>query len=324
MTSHQDPLPRNLGLDLVRATEAAALSAGKWIGRGKSDEADMEATLAIFQALNTVDMEATLVLGEEGKLQEHSPIHSGEHLGTGHGPAIDLLLDPLDGRRLLAQGYPGAISVVAVAPRGTLWIPDQAAYLEKIVVSAEVAESLIPECMDAPAAWTLAMVARAKDKKVGDLTVFMLERPRHQLLVEEIRIAGARVLLRSDGDITGALMAASSDSGIDLLMGIGGAPEGLISACAVKALGGAMICRLAPQSETELDRVIQMGLDVRQILSVEEMVKTPHCFFVATGVTDGPVLEGVRFGNKTATTNSLILRGSTKTRRSIASEHLLG
>lgn len=313
--------PRNLGLDLVRATEAAALRAARWMGLGMPDEPDQEATAAMVRVLRTIDMDGCIVIGEETKLGLHSPLDTGTHIGTGQGPAVDLVVDPIDGKRRLALGYSDAISVVGVAPRGTMWAPAPAAYMDKIVVSRAVGKALVPECMDAPAAWTLALVARVKGVPVRDLVVFVLDRPRHRHLIQEIRAAGARILLRSDGDIAGALMAAYPDSGVDLLMGIGGAAEGVIAACAVKALGGMMLGRLAPQSAEEAAAVAAAGLDTRRVLTCHEMVTSDEIFFAATGITDGTLLAGVRYRGTEAETESLVLRGETGTRRRIHTTH---
>jgi fructose-1,6-bisphosphatase II len=231
--------------------------------------------------------------------------------------------DPIDGASLLAYGYPGAISVMAAAPAGHFRPLTEAVYMEKIVVNAAVAPSLVPECLDAPAAWTLALVARTLDKPVGALTVFMLDRPRNADLVREIRSTGAHVVLRAEGDVTGALLAASRESTIDLLMGIGGVKEGLISACAVKAMGGAMLARLAPQSDRELEAIQAAGLDMDAVMETGTLVEGEGVFFAATGITDGPLLSGVRYRGNRATTHSMILRGETRTRRVIEAEHLL-
>lgn len=315
--------PRNLGLDLVRSTEAAALSATRWMGLGKADEADNDAADAMVRALNTLDMQGRVVIGEEGKLGRHSPLDSGSSVGSGRGPEVDVVVDPIDGRRRLALGYSDAISVVGLAPRDSMWAPAPAIYMEKIVVDRAAAEALVAECLDAPAAWTLALVARVKHKPVRDLVVFVLDRPRHRDLVEEIRSAGARVLLRSDGDIAGGLMAAYPESGVDLLMGIGGIAEGVIAACAVKALGGKMLGRLAPQSDQERGAVRAAGLDTQRVLSSEEMVEGNQIFFAATGITDGLLLSGVRLHGHEAETNSLVLRAETGTRRLIHTTHRL-
>ncbi|HWQ15955.1 MAG TPA: class II fructose-bisphosphatase [Roseiflexaceae bacterium] len=314
--------PRNLGLDLVRATEAAALAAGRWMGLGKRDEADDAAGAAMLRALNTLDMDGRLVVGEEAREAE-APLRSGQRVGTGDGPPMDVVADPIDGRNLLATGRSGAIAVAAVAPRGSMWPPTPAVYMEKIVVDREVAPVLVEECMGAPAAWTLALVARAKGKAVRDLVVFVLERPRHHDLVAEIRAAGARVMLKADGDIAGALMAATHTAQVDLLMGIGGVPEGLIAACAIKSLGGAMLGRLAPQSAAERAAVTAAGLDTRRVMTCDTLVSGNQIFFTATGITDGPLLTGVRYTADRAESESIILRCETGTRRRIHAEHLL-
>jgi len=268
--------PPNLGLDLVRVTEAAALAAGRWMGLGRQDEADQAAAEAMVEALNTLDMDGHIVIGEEGKLGTHSPLDSGNKVGTGNGPEVDVVVDPIEGRNLLARGHPDAVAVAGVAPRGSMWSPGPAVYMEKIVVDREAAESLVPQCMDAPAAWTLALVARVKKKEMHDLVVFVLDRPRHQDLIEEIRAAGARAMLRSDGDVAGALLAATPNTNVDVLMGVGGVPEGVIAACAVKALGGGMLGRLAPQSVEERETIKAAGLDSRQILNCYQLVCVVH------------------------------------------------
>jgi fructose-1,6-bisphosphatase II len=314
---------RNVGFDLVRATEAAALAAGRWMGLGRRDEADEAATDAMARALRAMEMDGRIVIGEEGKLGRHSPLDTDQHVGTGEAPTLDVVVDPIDGGRLLAQGLPGAISVAAIAPRGSFRSLAPAIYMEKIVADREVARALVPECLDAPAAWTLALIARLKKKEVRDLVVFMLDRPRHAALIEEIRTAGARVMLRSDGDIAGALLAASGHSGIDLLMGVGGVPEGIIAACAVRSLGGAMLGRVAPQSDAERAACQAAGLDLQQIFTANDLVSSDEMFFTATGITDGPLLAGVRYQGSQAETHSLLLRCETHTRRQIYAEHLL-
>jgi fructose-1,6-bisphosphatase II len=318
-----ESIDRNLGLDLVRATEAAALSAGRWMGLGNRDDADSAAAQAMAGALATLRMDGVVVIGEEGRAGEHAPLKSGQRVGSGHGPALDVVLDPIDGRRLLAEGRSGAIAVAAVAPRGSMWAPAAAAYMEKIVVNRQVAKALVPECMGAPPAWTLALVARVKRKEVRDLVVFVLDRPRHAALIADLRAAGARVMLRGDGDIAGALMAALPDGRVDVLMGIGGAQEGVIAACAVKALGGAMLGRLAPQSAAEQAAVAAAGLDTRRVLTCDELIADNRIFFAATGITDGPLLPGVRYHGGLGETHSLILRGETGTRRTIHAEHVI-
>ncbi len=314
------PLRRNLGLDLVRVTEATAIRAGRWMGLGKRQEADQAAIQAMVEEINTLEMNGYIVIGEESKSGLHSPLDSGNWVGNRHGPEMDVVLDPIDGTNLLVHGRSGAISAVGVAPRGAMWSPYPAVYMEKLVVDREVAHALVKETLDAPAAWTLAMIARIKKKTIRDLVVFVLDRPRHQDLIEEIRAAGARVALRREGDIAGAILAALPDSGIDVLMGIGGAAEGVMAACAVKALRGAMVARLAPQSAQEQRQIEEAGLSLTQVMNQDELVQGDDIFFAATGVTDGMLLDGVRYAGGMAYTHSLVLRARTGTRRMIRAE----
>lgn len=316
-------LERNLHLDLARVTENTALAAGRWMGLGKRTEADQAATMAMLKALNELNMAGHIVVGEEAKSGVHSPLDTGKQVGNGRGPQMDVVVDPIDGTNLLIEGRSGAISVVGVAPRGAMWALSPAAYMEKIVVDREVGEALVTECMDAPAAWTLALIARVKRKEIRDLVVFVLDRPRHASLIEEIRMAGARVSLHNEGDIAGAILAALPESGIDVLLGVGGLAEGITAACAVKALGGRMLGRLAPQSEQEWEHVKKAGMDVQQIFSSDEMVSGNEIFFAATGITDGPLLDGVRYHGAHAETHSLVLRSETRTRRILHTEHIL-
>jgi fructose-1,6-bisphosphatase II len=316
-------LRRNLGLDLVRVTEATAIQAGRWMGLGKRAEADQTAIESMLRGLNELDMNGLIVIGEESKTGRHTFLDSGRRLGNGQGPEMDVVLDPIDGTRLLVHGRSGAISTVAVAPRGTMWSPYPAAYMEKLVVDRDVAHALVKEALDAPAAWTLAMIARIKQKTIRDLVVFVLDRPRHQDLIEEIRMAGARVALRRDGDIAGAILAAIPNSGIDVLMGVGGSSEAIMAACAVKALRGAMLTRLAPQSPEEHRRVTEEGLDLTVIKNQDELVRSDQVFFAATGVTDGMLLDGVHYAGGFAITHSIVLRAKTGTRRMIRAERLL-
>jgi fructose-1,6-bisphosphatase II len=315
--------PRNLGLDLVRVTEAAALAAGRWMGSGEREKANQDADAAMCRALNTLGMNGTIVIGEEGRLGTHTPLDTGQRVGTGDGPQMDVIVDPIDGRSLLVRGHPDVISVAAVAPRGSMWTPAPAVYMDKIIVDRQVAGALVPECLDAPAAWTLALVARAKGKPVRDLIVFVLDRPYHEDLIREIRTAGARTMLRSDGDIVGAVMAASPNGPVDIMMGIGGVPEGILAACAARAVGGGMLGRLSPQSADEQAAVEAAGLDTQRILSCDEMVSCNEVFFAATGITDGALLSGVHYHGGEAETESLVLRGETGTRRFIRAEHRL-
>jgi fructose-1,6-bisphosphatase II len=316
--------PRNLGLDLVRVTEAAALKAGRWMGLGERDRANLDATTAMHSALNTLDMDGRIVIGKEGRLGTQSPLDTDQRVGNREGPETDVIVDPIDGRSLLARGHPDAVSVAAVAPRGSIWAPAPAVYMDKIVVDRHVADALVPECLDAPAAWVLALVARATGKDVRDLIVFVLSRPRHRDLIHEIRTAGARTMLRTDGDVVGALLAASSHTGVDLLMGVGGVTEGVLAACATRAMGGGMLGRLSPQTSGEREAVEGSGLDPHQVLTCDRLVSSREIFFAATGITDGSLLSGVHYHGSVAETESLIIRGETGTRRLIHSEHRIG
>lgn len=313
----------NLGLDLARATEAAALASGRWMGRADAEGADKVATAAMRAAFNSINIRGRVVLSEKDKLSPDVPLHPGEAVGTGYGPEMDIVLDPIEGRDLLSLGHPDAISVAVAAPRDSFWAVPPATYMEKIIVDNTVAPVLVPECMDAPIAWTLALVARAKGKHVSDLVVFVLQRPRHASLIQEIRQAGARVSLRSAGDVVGALKTITLDTGIDVLLGIGNFPEGLVAACAVKSAQGAMLGRLAPQSEAEKDALIAAGYDLNRIYTTNELVRSDQVFFAATGITDGSFLPGVQFHGDRATSSTLIMRGETHTRRLIQAEHLL-
>jgi fructose-1,6-bisphosphatase II len=313
---------RNIGLDLVRVAEAAAAAAGRWMGLGRIQEAHDAATIAMAQALDEIAIDGHIVIGEEGRLGEHSPLDSGQSVGKG-GPPVDVVVDPIDGTRLVVGGLPGAISLVGVAPRGTMWSPPpKAIYMDKIVVDREAAAALVPECLDAPAAWTLALVARVKKKAVRDLAVIVLNRPRHHDLIEEIRSAGARILLRTEGDAEGALEAALEGTDADILIGTGGVSEGVIAACAVKALGGGMLGRLAPQSPEERQAIVDAGFDPTQVLTCKELVRSNDIYFAATGVTGGPVLRAIRYRGDYFETHSLLLRAATGTRRLIQAEHL--
>ena len=319
----QTSLPRNLGLELVRATETAALTAGRWIGLGRAAQADQAAAAAMLQALNEVNINGTLVMGEENKPHSPHATHSATHIGNAQEPLVDIVIDPIDGLVQLAKGYPGAIAAAAVAPRGSIWSPQPAYYMDKIVVAEDVAPYLVAECLGAPVAWTLDLIARAKGVQVNNLSVFVLDRPRHTDLVEEIRLAGAHVILRPDGDINGALLVCTPRSGVDVMLGTGGIPEGLLAACAIQALGGAILGRLDPQCEPERLAILEAGLDLERVYTASDLVNSDEIFFAATGITDGPLLEGVIYHGSRATTNSLVLRGQTRTRRRIFAEHQL-
>lgn len=314
---------RNIGLDLIRVAESSAASAGRWMGLGRLHEAHEAATKAMADALRQIEIDGNIVIGEEGRLGESSPLDSGQRVGKG-GPSMDVVVDPIDGTKLVVGGLPGAISLVGVSPAGTMWSPPaEAIYMEKIVVDREAASALVPECLDAPAAWTLALVARVKKKAVRDLTVIVLNRPRHQDLIDEIRAAGARILLRPEGDAEGALEAALEGTDADILMGTGGVSEGVIAACAVRALGGGMLGRLAPQSEQEKQAILDAGFDPKQVLTCKQLVRSDDVYFAATGITGGPVLRAIRYRGDYFETHSLLLRASTGTRRFIQAEQLL-
>lgn len=314
--------PRNIGLDLVRVTETAALAAGRWIGSGDYQAAHRTATRAMRAALDTLDMDGRIVIGEENRLSEdEASLAHGEKVGSGDGPEVDVIVDPIDGTRLLIRGQPGAISIVAVAPRGALLACEPARYMNKLVVDRKAAKALVPECLNAPAAWTLALVARVKRKAVHDLTVIVLDRPRNQDLIEEIRSAGARVLLRVEADAEGALLAATGRAGVDMLMGIGGAAQGVLAACAVRATGGAMLAQLAPQSEAEHQAILERGLDLSRVLTAQDMVRSPRIFFAATAITNTRLLQAMQFQSQYAITHSLLIRAETGTRRFIRAEH---
>jgi fructose-1,6-bisphosphatase II len=317
-------LPHNLGLELVRATEAAAIKAGRWMGLGQAESADLNAAKAMYEALKGVRIDGVIAVSEEYKFDVQYVLRNNQHVGKGEGAEVDVVLDPIDGRTQLAKGYHGAIAVGALAPRGSMWQGNPAKYMEKIIVNQDVAPYLVPECMDAPAAWTLALVARAKNVEVNSLTVYILDRPRHTHLIAEIRAAGAHVMLRPDGDIAGALMVCTPRSGVDVLMGTGGIPEGILAACAIKALGGAILSRLDPQSDDERLAIQTAGIEEGKILTADDLVHSNQVFFAATGITDGPILDGVVYFGDRAETNSLILRSETKTRRRLFSEHLVG
>ncbi len=308
-------LPRNIGLGLLRVTEAAALAAGRWVGSGNYDAAHHAATEAMRRSFGNLDINGRIVVGEERRLTESSPLASGNKVGSGNGSPLDLVVDPIDGTSLVVNGFPGAISAIAAAPRGKLWSPYPAVYMHKIIVDAEAANALLPEVMDAPVGWTLALIARVKKKAVRDLDVIVLYKRRHEALIEEIRQTGARVWLRTAADIEGALVAATTATNADVLMGIGGTAEGLLSACAVKALGGGMLARLAPQSEDEQELIVGAGHDLRRILTVDELVQSEKVVVAATGVTRSWLLNEVDYVGNTAEFHSMLLRGETGARR---------
>ncbi len=314
---------RNIGLDLVRVTETTALAAGRWVGSGDYNAAHRAATRAMHTALNTLEMNGRIVVGEENRLGEDLHLCKGEMVGNGRGPEVDLVVDPIDGTKLLVKGMPGAVSFVAVAPRDTMWSPVPAIYMDKIIVDKGAASALVPECLDAPAAWTLALVARAKEKAIHDVTVVVLNRPRNQDLIEEIRTAGARVLLQEEGDSEGALVAAVTHTSVDMLMGIGGAAQGLMSACIAKATDGAMLGRLAAQSEEERLAVEAADLDADRILTESDLVAGDEIFLAVSGITQTRLLKELQFFSDRAVVHSLLIRSETRTRRFILAEHFM-
>ncbi len=309
----------NLGFDLVRATEMASLAAGRYVGLGLRTQADNVATETLLEELNRVPFKGHVLSRAHKKLE--SPSTRDIQIGSGTGPAMDVVYDAVDGLNLLSQGRPGAISVICAAPQHTLWSPDPALYMQKIVVDRGVGKALVPECLDAPPGWVLALVARALGKDIRDLVVFVLDRPRHMNLLSEIRRAGARAQIRFDGDVAGALLAGTPGSPIDVLMGIGGAIEGLIAAVGIKALGGAMVSRLAPQSAEEMEGIVAAGHVLSQIHTTETLIKSDQIFFAATGITNGEVLQGVQYAGDRAHSHSLIIRGESGITRYVHTEH---
>jgi fructose-1,6-bisphosphatase II len=299
---------RNLALELVRVTETAALAAAPWVGRGEKDLADGAAVKAMRAMINTVDMSGVVVIGEGEK--DHAPmLHNGEQVGNGDGPSCDVAVDPIDGTSLTAQGMNGAISVIALAPRGSMFDPQDSFYMNKIVTGPEAA-SVID--IRASVAENIAAVAQAKALKVSDITVVVLNRPRHLGLIEEIRATGARIKLIQDGDVAAAIETARPDTGIDLLMGIGGTPEGVITAVAMICLGGAIQGQLHKDGVTE-----------SRVLTTSDLCNSDDVFLSATGITDGELVRGVRYTTFGATSNSLVMRGKSKTVRLIQTEHNL-
>jgi len=318
----EPPAPdRNLALELVRVTEAAAMAAGRWVGRGDKNGADGVAVQAMRVMISSVSMNGTVVIGE-GEKDNAPMLYNGESVGDGTGPECDVAVDPIDGTTLTAKGMANAVAVLAVAPRGTMYDPSAVFYMEKLVTGPEAADVVD---IRYPVAENIHQVAKAKGSNPADVTVVLLDRPRHDQLVEEIRATGARIKFITDGDVAGAIMAARPDTGIDLLLGIGGTPEGIIAACALKAIGGTIQGRLWPTDDAERQRAIDAGhdLDPDHILTTDTLVTGDDCFFVATGITDGELLRGVRYRAGGAVTQSLVMRSRSGTIRTITSEHQL-
>jgi fructose-1,6-bisphosphatase II len=310
---------RNLALELVRVTEAAAMAAGRWVGKGDKNGADGVAVNAMRVLISTVGMRGTVVIGE-GEKDNAPMLYNGEEVGDGTGPECDVAVDPIDGTTLTAKGMANAVSVLAVAPRGAMYDPSAVFYMDKLVTGPEAADVVD---IRYPVAENIHQVAKAKGSTPGDVTVVLLDRPRHSDLVDQIRATGARIKFITDGDVAGAIMAARPDTGIDLLLGVGGTPEGIITACAMKCLDGVIQGRLWPTDEAEKQRALDAGHELDRVLYTDDLVAGDDCFFVATGITDGELMKGVRYRAGGASTHSLVMRSRSGTIRSIVSDHKL-
>jgi len=310
---------RNLALELVRVTESAALAASRWVGRGDKNGADGAAVEAMRSVLSTVSMDGVVVIGE-GEKDEAPMLFNGEKIGDGTPPLTDIAVDPIDGTTLTAMGRENALSVIAVSERGTMFNPGPCVYMEKIAVGPDAVGSID---ITASVTQNLRWVAKAKRASVRDLTVMILDRPRHQEIIDEVRTAGARIRLISDGDIFAAIASASPDSGVDLLYGIGGTPEGVVTACALKGMGGEIQGRLWPRDDDERTAAIEAGYNLDAVLTTDDLVQGDNCFFAATGITDGPLLKGVHFYPGGASTQSLVTRSRSGTVRVVDARHRL-
>jgi len=310
---------RNLALDLVRVTEAGAMAAGRWVGRGDKNGADRVAVNAMRALINTVEMRGVVVIGE-GEKDRAPMLYNGEQVGDGTGPECDVAVDPIDGTTLAAKSQPNAVSVLAVAPRGSMYDPSAVFYMEKLVAGPEAADVVD---IRLPVAENISLVAKAKGVASSDITVCVLDRPRHQQIVDDIRATGARIKFITDGDVAGAITAARPNTGVDLLVGVGGTPEGIIAACAMKCIGGIIQARLWPTDDEERQRAIDVGHDLDRVLTTNDLVNTDDCFFVATGITDGELMHGVRYSAGIAITDSIVMRSRSGTIRKITSEHRL-
>lgn len=319
MNSMHEVSSRNLALEMVRVTESAAIAAGRYVGRGDKNIADGAAVDAMRRMISTVSMNGVVVIGEGEK--DHAPmLFNGEQVGDGTGPDCDVAVDPIDGTTLAAKGMANAISVIAVSKRGSMFDPSAVFYMEKLATGPEAADLVD---ITVPVGENIRRVARAKKEPTSSVTVVILDRPRHEKLAQEIREAGARIKYITDGDVAGAVMAAREDTGIDLLMGIGGTPEGIIAACAMKCLGGVIQGRLYPRNDDERQKAIQAGHDLDRVLTTNDLVDGDDVFFAATGITDGELLRGVRYSGRGMTSNSIVMRGRSRTIRLISSEHPL-
>lgn len=312
-------MERSLSMELVRVTEAAALKSARWMGRGKKEEADDAATTAMRAVFDTIPMQGTVVIGE-GEMDEAPMLYIGEKLGTGNGPGVDVAVDPLEGTSIVANGSWNALSVIAIADKGTLLhAPDM--YMDKIAVGPEAVGTID---INASTFDNLQAVAKAKNKAVEDVVVTVLDRPRHHKLIEEIREAGARIKLISNGDVAGAINTAFDETGVDILLGIGGAPEGVIAAAALKCLGGEIQGKLVPANKEESDRCSKMGIrDINKVLYMDDFCSGDDAIFAATGVTDGELLKGVQFKGTNATTETVVMRAKSGTVRFIDGTHSL-
>ncbi len=308
---------RNIGFDLVRVTETAALSSARWLGRGEKEAGDGAAVDSMRLSFNSLDIAGTIIIGE-GEKDDAPMLFNGEKVGNGFGPALDIAVDPVEGTSLLAYGRPNAISVIGACPAGKMYSPGPSYYMQKLVVGHE-AKNVVD--LDAPVKDNLIKVAKAVGKEINDLVVFVLDKPRHQKLISEIRSAGARILLHTDGDVAGSLMVCDPTTDVDVMMGTGGSPEGVISACAVKGMGGQILARLDPQSYVEKEAIESAGIDMREILSVDTFIKGDDAFFAATGISGGDLLRGVNYSKKGAVTHSMVIRAKTGTFRYIESHH---
>jgi fructose-1,6-bisphosphatase II len=320
MSSEHGTQPdRNLALELARATEAGAMAAARWMGRGQKESSDQAAVDGLRKALGTIEMDGVVVIGE-GEKDEAPMLYIGEQVGQGTDPKVDIAVDPIDGTRLLANGMPNAIAVVAVSERGTMHYPPHIAYMEKLATGPEAADAID---IERPISENIERVAAAKGMTVRDLTVVVLDRPRHSDIIDQIRQTGARIKLITDGDVAGSVMTAMPGTGVDLLIGIGGAPEGTISVCALKCMGGNMQCRIWPRNEDEWRMVREQGLDTTMVYQMDDLVSSDNVFFSATGITDGELLRGVHYTGHGATTQSLVMRSKSGTIRMIDATHRL-
>jgi len=317
--SRQEVPDRNLALELVRVTEAAAMAAARWVGRGDKNGADGAAVNAMRALIGSVAMNGVVVIGE-GEKDDAPMLFNGERVGDGHGAEADVAVDPIDGTTLAAKGMPNAISVIAVAERGAMYDPSAVFYMDKLVVGPRGAGIID---ISAPIGWNLEQLARAKGEQVADLTVCILDRPRHKQLIADVRDAGARIKFISDGDVAGAIMAARAGTGVDLLAGIGGTPEGIITACAMICMGGEIQAKLWPVDDDERRKALDAGHDLNRVLRTDDLVTGENIFFCATGITDGELLRGVRYLPAGPSTHSIVMRGKSGTIREVKSEHSL-